>query len=164
MPTVAELNRDGAIHRYDPELPANRQEDRCLYASTRLKDWIEKPLPTLGSSWDIDTSPLEQFDSFISDFAAGEPLVFRRQFSALRPIGNGVWELKTADLRIFGWFANKDCFIGVVADHAQRVKDHGLYAGYRDEVVRFRNELQLDEPKFVPGEDPNAVISNFNYP
>jgi hypothetical protein len=82
----------------------------------------------------------------------------------LRPAGDGVWELKTADLRVFGWFHAKDCFLGHCADTAERVKEHRLYTGYVGEVVRFRDSLPLDEPKYIPGEDPDAVVSNSSYP
>jgi hypothetical protein len=54
--------------------------------------------------------------------------------------------------------------VAAVADTAYRCKKFDLYAGYAGEVVRFRNALDLDEPKFIPGDDPNAVVTNFDYP
>jgi hypothetical protein len=44
------------------------------------------------------------------------------------------------------------------------VKRHRLYYGYANEAARFRDRLDLDAPKFVPGDDPHAVVSNFSYP
>jgi len=80
-------------------------------------------------------------------------------------MGDGVWYLKTTDLRIFGWFWRKDIFLGVVADTKLRCQTHNLYQGYRTvNVERFRNELPLDEPKFIPGTDPDAVLSNYDIP
>jgi hypothetical protein len=75
----------------------------------------------------------------------------------------GVWELKTADVRLFGWFHQFDCFVGVVIDLKYRVQEYKLYSGYMGEVIRFRDNLDLDEPKFIPGGEPVNVVSNF-YP
>jgi hypothetical protein len=79
-------------------------------------------------------------------------------------VQDGIWELKTADLRIFGWFNVLDHFVGAAADTTDRVKQHNLYYGYAGETARFRDGLDLDPPKFIPGADPNAVVSNYTYP
>ena len=169
MATASQLDHAGQIHKYDPALDDDEQELRILWASPKLKAWVENELPNLTSQWDVETEPLEQLDAYMAVFASGLPLVFDRQFKpfqpkAIQPLGDGVWYLKTPDLRIFGWFWSKDCFIGVVADTAERVKKHALYEGYRGEVVRFRDALDLDEPKFIPGTDPDAVLSNYDFP
>jgi hypothetical protein len=169
MATVVQLTDAGLLHKFDPVLDPDEQELRLLHTSDKLKGWLENALPNLTSQWDIETSPLEQLDALIAIYAEGLPLVFERQFKAfhrkpIEPAGDGVWYLKTADLRVFGWFWKKDCFIGVVADTAERVKTYPLYQGYRGEVIRFREALDLDEPKFIPGEDPDAVISNYDLP
>jgi hypothetical protein len=76
---------------------------------------------------------------------------------------DGIWELKTEDIRIFGFFHKKDCFIGVVADDATRIKTYDLYHGYANvNCRRFREAIDLDNPKCVLGDDPNAVVSNFD--
>ncbi len=97
-------------------------------------------------------------------YASGQTLTYRRAFHPIWHAGNGVWMLKTADLRVFGWFHARDCFVGHAANTAEQVKAHNLYHGYAGEVVHFRNQLDLDEPKFVAGEDPNAVVSNLSPP
>ena len=59
-----------------------------------------------------------------------------------------------------GWFYIVDTFVAVCADTKQRLVDiPGLYGGYRDSVVRFRDGLPLDDPKFIPGSNPDDVIS-----
>ena len=78
-------------------------------------------------------------------------------------VGREYRELRTPDLRIFGWFALKDHFVGVVANDATYVKEHDLYQGYIGEVVRFRDGLQLDDPKFIPGEEAKDVVSRYNF-
>jgi len=164
MATVVELARQGKLFKLDPMLDSHQQEFRVLYASPRLKKWIDETLPNLGSTWNIELAPAEQLDGFMATYASDEPLMFGQGFKPLNHLGQGVWELKTADLRVFGWFSARDWFIGHAADTTDRIKQHNLYHGYAGEVVRFRTHLDLDEPKFVPGDDPNAVVSNFDYP
>ena len=109
-------------------------------------------------------SPLEQFAELLGIFGSGEFLTYGYDLKPLTHAYDGIWELKTADLRIFGWFPHMDCFIAHKADLASRIKDHGLYHGYIGEVGRFRDNLELDDPKFISGVDPRVVVSNFNYP
>ena len=44
------------------------------------------------------------------------------------------------------------------------IKKYNLYAGYAGEVERFRNQLDLNEPKYVVGENPDVVVSNYDHP
>jgi hypothetical protein len=165
MATVLELVTRGELIKLDPELDDDQQEFRVLYASPRLQKWLQEVLPTLGSTWNPQQTPLQQFDALMDTYASGEVMHYGWAFKPIRYADQGIWELKTADVRVFGWFHAVDCFIGHVADAKQRLVDHpGLYHGYGGEVFRFRKQLDLDEPKFVPGEDPHDVVSDFDLP
>jgi len=164
MATLVELIDAEALFKYDAGLDGNQQEFREFYASPKLRNWIETTLPALVSSWNIELTPVEQFDALGAIFAAGDTLTFGWHFKPLTHIHHGIWELKTADLRVFGWFPRKDCFVGVVADETSKIKKHDLYAGYAGEVARFRDALALNEPKYLAGDSPNDVVSDWNYP
>jgi hypothetical protein len=165
MATALDLDRAGLLFRLDPDLEPGVLEFRLIYASLRLKEWIQNDLPALESTWNIELTPQEQLQALVEEvFCPGEPLTFGHQFKPLTHIKDGIWELKTADLRMFGWFWVKDCFIGSAADLTDRVKRHRLYHGYAGEAARFRDGLDLDEPKFIPGDNPHAVVSNFSFP
>lgn len=169
MATIAELLGLRRLFKLDPQLEDDEQELRLIYTSPQLKTWFENDLPKVRSFFGTETDPLEDFVALSAAYASGLPLVFDRQFKAFHkrpfePIGDGVWYLKTPDLRIFGWFIARDCFVGVVANTFELVKKHDLYQGHRGDVIRFRDALPLDEPKFVPGEDPYDVISNYDLP
>ena len=164
MATIMMLEQQGVLQRYDAVLGPRELETRRIFAGLRLVKWILEELPQLGSSWNIDVTPAEQLDELLKKYVAGNILTYQHNFYPLIPHDQSVWELKTADLRVFGWFHMADCFIGVVADTAQRVKDHDLYRGYLGEVVRFRSRLDLDEPKSIEGKEPRDVVSNFSYP
>ncbi len=151
--------------KLDPELDPPQQEFRCIYVGPKLAAWIKDVLPTLESDLGLETSPLGQFDELVAVFCSGETLTYDWQFKPLNYVENGIWELKTADLRIFGWFPHKDCFIGVVADTKARLLEYKLVSPYCNvEVSPFRDNLDLDEPKFVAGVDPHAVVTDYDFP
>lgn len=164
MATLIHLTLQNQVFKLEAGLSWREQEDRRIYVFPTVRDWLTNTLPTEASSWNIELSPIEQLDDFLIEFCAGRELMFERQFNPIRHIDNGVWELKMADVRLFGWFHVKDCFICTFGNLAEKVKLHNLYSGYRDQSVLLRNQLALDDPKFVPGENPNDVISAFRYP
>lgn len=161
MSTLLHLVQSGAIARFDPE---TADEERFLYALPRFEEWVANELPNLESNWDLESSPLEQFDDLMGQFCRGDPLAVGNDFRCLYEHEDGVWELKTADLRIFGWFYKRDIFIAAAAGPAWKIKEYDLYAGYREQTKRDRDALDLDPPKFLAGSDPNAVVSSFHYP
>jgi hypothetical protein len=152
------------LFRLDPALEWNEREKRFIHTSPRFRERADKELPNWESHWNVETNPTQQFDALVEVFCSGKTLTFGRQIKPLTHIKDGIWELKTPDLRIFGWFCKKDHFIAGTMDLAFKVKEHNLYAGYVGEVARFRDQLDLDEPKFVKGDDPNVLVSNYNYP
>lgn len=165
MATLIELSKAKAIHKIDPVLDPGQQELRAFYASPKLLRWLADVLPTLVSDRQLEDTPAQQFDALLEIFCAGESLAVGWQFHALQPSESDTWELKTPDIRIFGWFPRKDIFIGEDANTKRFILDHpGIVAGYRGAVVRFRDALALDPPKSVQGDNPEHVVSNYHYP
>lgn len=164
MATIIDLVKAQKLFKLDPELEPNEQEWRWIYALPQFRKRVEDDLATWASTWEVEVAPIQQMDALMEVFCSGVTLTFGTQFRPLVHIKDGIWELKTPDLRLFGWFHVKDCFIGSALDLAFNVKSYNLYAGYASEAARLRDQLDLDEPKFVPGSDPNDVVSNYNYP
>ena len=164
MATLIELENAGQVFRIDPALGPREQEWRRIFVLPELRQWLEDVLPTLGSTWNIEQSPIEQLDALVATFCSGETLTFGQQFKLLTGIKDGIWELKTADLRMFGWFYMKDCFVGTDTNLTDEIKRMRMYQPYCDQAVRRRNALDLDEPKFIQGDDPNAVVSAYDFP
>lgn len=164
MATLRDLESANLLFRVDPQLDPLRQEERLIHIDGRVKQWIEQALPSAESVWPIETSPLEQLAILMETFCSGEPLEVGRGFHILHPPRHGVWELKTPDLRLFGWFHRRDCFIAGAIDLADRIKQFNLYAGYVNQTVRLRASLQLDPPEFIASSNPNDVVSNYHFP
>lgn len=161
MATIVELTALGSLVKVDPALSVRQLEMRCIYLLPEAHTWLLEELPATDSNWNIEETPAEQFDTLVYEFCAGLSLPVDKRFKALIHRGGGLWELKTADLRLFGWFVHKDCFVVSDCDTAGRVKEVGLYRGYCDQAERRRNLLDLDEPKFITGDNPDDVISDW---
>jgi hypothetical protein len=160
MSTIDGLIRSGAFARIEIELAVGEQPVRLIFGTPDFIDWLRtllegaEPEHRLG-----DTTPAEQVDQLFHAFISGKPLNHLRQFRFIRAEKNAVWELKTPDVRIFGWFLQRDCFVGVFGDWADRVKDHDLYRGYRIAIRRVRRELGVEDNLCVKGISPSDVIS-----
>lgn len=165
MSTLLDISRSGQIEKYDPELPLRKQEERLVYFLPRVRDRIERHVASLESTFENEISPLEQLFATLESFCAGEALEFERQFHVLHAAEYGIWEIKTRDLRLFGWFPTRDVFVWSNIEAKSRLLEvPGLVGGFREESRRDRDLLELDEPKFIPGDLPDAVVSNFRYP
>lgn len=164
MATLAKLVEQNVVFKVEPYLDPGTLPSRYMYGLENPFRKFLDSVPTLGSTWKIDQSPYEQLDDLLTEFVGAEPLMVTWRFGPLLPVRGkpwpGVWELKTPDLRIFGWFPFKNTFIAVNGCQTQKVKEiNGLYGGFRDEVVWYRKQLDLDEPKFLSGEDHSDVVS-----
>lgn len=152
MATLGELVRRGELVSIGGGLESYELQNGVLCALPRVIWWLDKVLPELEPVLDEGRqSPLEQVDDLFHDFVAGEDISFYQRSHSMIPTAPGVWELKTPDVRFFGWFVRPRHFIIAAADSAERCKLYDLYAGYRGEVVRLRDALDLDPPKFVTG-------------
>jgi len=161
MATLIELERAQSLSKLDPQLEPNEQEWRMIYMSPTLTSWMQDDLPKLQSTWKVEVDPSQQLDALVEEFCSGATLYYGTQFHPIEHVEDGIWQLKTPDLRIFGWFHVKDCFVGWRAGQADFIKTHDLYHGFAGETAIFRNRLDLNAPKFIPGVDPNAVVSNY---
>ena len=160
MSTIELLIETNAISKIEVQLGARDQPMRLLYGTPEFIDWLNvllggaEPENRLG-----ETTPAEQIDDLFYSYIKGMPLDYVRQFRVIRAEKNAVWELKTADMRIFGWFMMKDCFVGVFGNWANHVKDHDLYRGYRIAIRRLRRRLGVEDSLCVKGILPSDVLS-----
>jgi hypothetical protein len=166
MATIARLVEDEIVVRIDVELDG-KLPWRSIYAypanggaPNYVVNWLRNTLPTLASSAiGADDTPEEQLYALLELYMVGERLNLD-MYKVLRPSADGVWELRTTDTRVFGWFYRRDCFIAVFADETERLhKYEGLHSSYRAEIVRLRKALDIDAPKFIAGVKENDVLS-----
>jgi len=161
MATLLKLAETGEVIKVDPVLGLRELELRRIYLLPRAKNWLAEVLPETDSDRNIEEHPSQQVDALFYEFCSGQPLPVGRRFKALVHLGDGVWELKTADVRLFGWFTQKDWFVVSDCDSKYNLMQRrDLYRGYCVQAVRLREKLSLDEPKYITGDNPDDVISD----
>lgn len=152
MATLEELCDARELIRVTLQLERDELQVRSLLALPHVVRWMEEQLPEIEADFsDSVQSPLEQMDDLLHEFLCSEDMSYYERSHSMQPKDPGIWELKTKDLRLFGWFVRRGVFVVGNVDTAFRCKYHGLYAGYRDDVVRRRDALNLDAPKFIVG-------------
>src|ERR1700735_3532277 len=144
MATIQTLCDTGVLDKVDPALDDDEQELRVIYASQDVARFIKDEIGNVVSYHGTETDPVQDLDALIAEYASGLPIEFDRQVKAFRRrafdvLQGGVWYLKTPDLRVFGWFPFRDCFIAVFADTFSNVKLKELYEGRRNQVIHYRN-------------------------
>lgn len=152
MPTPQRLEEQGLLQKIEVELDPDEQPQRLMYAYPRVVRWLTGILPSLESDNYVRGAlkPEQQADALFYQYISGtSPMQMAP--NCLRPEEDGIWELRTHDLRFFGWFWKKGVFIAAAAEQAKRCKDLNLYAPYREQSKRDREILNLDTPKFING-------------
>ena len=162
MATLLELDRLGKLTKLIIELDPDEQIYGSIYAFPGALTWIQTTLPGLqtdGSNLGA-LSPAEQFDNLLYGLISGKPK-FDLPPHLMWPHSEtlGIWELRSYDLRLFGWFWKNSQFVLSAVDTALRCHSiSGLYEGYRTQAIRHRDGLDLDEPKFISGSDLANVL------
>lgn len=166
MATLSELANSGEIERIEIELDSARQPWRCLYATPDFAHWAGEVLPTLTTGvMQAEITPHEQVYALFADFIEGKHLEEDRRFRALSYHPElHVWELKTIDVRIFGWFPQMDHFVCCFGEHKDVLLDpnepHRTYDQYIPKTNYVRHQLPLSLPKAVEFKEYANVLSD----
>ncbi len=100
MTTLAKLQRKGLVEPYEYE-PGDGV--RQIWLNKSSTDWIERVSPNVRDRGK-DLLPIEQIKLSLDDFCMGRPLRDSLDIRRLDRLDNGIWELKTTDIRMFGCF------------------------------------------------------------
>lgn len=159
MATLDELSIKGLIHkvRNQDVLAEYQQPYRRMYYSPNVRDWLSGTMPHIKTDGYIAgaMTPRDQIFTVLQDFVSGcHPNDFQKPPCRLRPQQLGVWELRTADLRFFGTFPQKDTFLWISACTKQQAtkNDNEGYEKHQSLALAFMKNLDLDEPKLLHGE------------
>ena len=161
MATLIQLCESGALDKIDP-LEADELPWRELYGTADFVGWLSDALPALGHN-DLysNLSPQEQVFAAFSEYVLGEEFLDDRRFKKLSVTPEQfVWEIKTEEVRIFGWVPRVDAFICCFGDSKDQIVLEDSYGRYIAQTVYVRNQLDLDEPKLIASGELADVISN----
>ena len=123
-------------------------------------DDLQGRMHTWQSSSGFEVLPIVQVDGCFNEFCRGDTLEIGENLKYLVNVEPGVWYLRTADVRVFGFFVAQDHFVAVLAEEKWRLNRYG-YRPYADEVHRCVAKIGAESLIITSG-DPRAVVSNFN--
>jgi len=158
MATLAHLLVAGKLHSYTPMLEPHEMPSRFVYFTPEARAWFEHTLMVAPSDRGKHLSPVEEADLLLTDFVIGRPMAYSLDYRKLDPLGHHVWELKTIDVRLIGWFPRKATFIAVCGRLKRELKRAGLYQPCILHTTWFRANLDLDEPRAITGVNHHDVL------
>ena len=161
MATFDKILEEKRIVRVRLKLGRGRFDERKIYAYPPCLQWMRTEVPKMVTGRvNSDFTPAEQLITRLLQWITGESMAQGRMFNDMKPKSDEVWELKTADLRIFGWMYRPREFIAVCGGYADDYKEPTkikIYADDKKTVIDARNALPLDGKKFVTGDYDDLV-------
>ncbi len=122
--------------------------------------WLAETLPNVTQYHADDISPRAQVFALLKMFLSGEAMEEGDQFRLMQPVEDDVYELKSSDIRIFGWFYRPAVFVATSVDSMERVHTiAGLSSGHRNSVKHVRQNIELDPPAYIEGASVSHVFS-----
>ena len=162
MATFAKILEGKLLIPVEVRLGRGKFYERKLYAYPASLKWMKETVPTLktGRKHSAQT-PAEQLIMRLQQWLSGAEIKKGPMFKEMDyPRENDVWELKTDDLRLFGWMYRPKQFIIASHGYADDYKDPTKIKNYADDVravMEARDTLPLDGPKLVKGEFDDLV-------
>lgn len=158
MSTLAQLADLKKLKKHEPDMERDEFPDRHAYLSLEASAWMEATLVSERRDRGRDLTPYEQVDQMLYDFIIGRPLAYDQQRKKLDPLTQHVWELKTEDVRLIGWFPKRKNFVVVCGQMKRDLPKARLYGPCIRHTIWFRENLDLDEPKSVTGVRYNDIL------
>lgn len=158
MATLEHLAATDKLLKHEPDLDENELSERIAYFSPAFDQWLDAFLRQLASRAGRHLTPFEQAEQILYEFVAGQPMAYSVHYRKLEPLTAHVWELKTPDVRLFGWFPKRAIIVFVCGALKENVKKFDNYTPFIQEVIAFRDALDLDHPKAITGVGRHEVL------
>ena len=158
MATLEYLEGEGVLIRHQPDLDHGEMPERFVSYPPDFEQWLETVLKTVPKLRDRNLFPYDQVEQAFYEFAIGRPMAYDVHYKKLDPLLQHIWEFKTEDVRIFGWFPRKRHFLAIGGELKKNLLKKSLYAPHVENVRLFRLNLDLDEPKATQGVTQNEVL------
>ena len=158
MATLALLADEGKLKRHEPDLERNEFPERFVYFAPEVNAWLQATLKRAAKDRNNNLFPYEQAEQLLYDFAIGRPMAYGQHYRKLDPLMQHIWELKTEDVRLIGWFAKRRHFVVVCGRLKKELPRAKLYTPCIQCSIWFRANLDLDQPKAVTGVSHRDVL------
>lgn len=164
MATLDSLETSGNLVRIQVPLELHLQPWRSIYGTPDFIVWLDQQLPNIASTiLGYEIEPIEQVDAVFHEYISGARMNFDRRFKKLSWTPDiFVWELKTPDIRIFGWVPKRDHLICTFGDSKDEIELRNKYGRYIAQTSYVRQQLDLDSPKCIESKEYDDVLSDAN--
>ncbi|QQN62105.1 hypothetical protein JIR23_21130 [Bradyrhizobium diazoefficiens] len=164
MSTLNKLIQDGTLKSVTLGLLDDEMAERGLFGTGRLHSFLSTELPAIPTR-DAMLSALEQVANLFGRYLTNRPLVLQSPIAPIRHLEDSVWELKTLDVRIFGWFATKDCMVIDAGCDVKLLKDGKLnYNGFIVQTSYIRKALGFVPRDYISGTSPHDILTRIIIP
>lgn len=159
MSTLEECVKANLLVRLGGNLRAHQQAQRLLVMCAEALDDMKVRLPGMQADGHVDGAdrPLNQAAALFNLFVSGEPFDDPVPHQ-MRPLGQGVWRLRTADLRFDGWFPVPNFFVIAAFDHKQETLKPGRNDAMYKRVLAVRAGTDLNGGAFAMQEDYHDLV------
>jgi hypothetical protein len=133
---------------------------RYVFATPDCAAWAAGALRQIPKSDTTQALPWAQFEAKLRSYCDGDSLQYQDLHIA-KPHERGVWEFKTVDVRVFGWFPDKDYLILHTGEDAEKLHDNlMLYKPFIDATADYRDALPPGLPGPLMGKELSDVVSD----
>jgi hypothetical protein len=157
MATLEQLVEQGILRKHEADLESWEMPERHVYV-TETFDFAASFVAVAPKVRGRNLSAGEQVEQLLYEYVLGRPMTYSVHYRKLDPLSQHVWEFKTPDIRVFGWFARRRHFIATFAEfkdnlskEKQKKSTNTLYRPYIDHAITTRGQIPLDEPKLITG-------------
>jgi hypothetical protein len=164
MPTLERLVDDGLLIPIEVDLDEDEQAWRVIFGTREYMAWRAEKLPRLRVSGHSCASAEEQLFVAEATFVSGQRIRHGDLFKDLYPHENGVWEIRTPDIRVFGWFIRRDVFIAVCGGDSTIIHRYKEHDRHRDFVLRVRRALMGPDEHYLTGSIDDVVTQDPSRP
>ncbi len=157
MPTLSTLVADGHLLRWELDEADERQPIRIVAIHPDFRFWLDRECPDTFVDRAKSMTPSEQIVDALDRLTAEPRFPHAGQMINIQPQKHGVYEIKTTDARVFGFFPDSRQFVAVTGalkmdlKHApervnairQQVRTirQALCLDFRRHMVNLRDEL-----------------------
>lgn len=134
--TYIHLFNNGVMREMTSVLRDHELAERLIYISSIAENELDV-LDQAGPDFDSVVLPADQVSRIQREFVLGRPLVRDSQYKKLNPINKSVWELKTKDTRLIGFFPAKSIFLVTACKLRKDLKPYSKFNQYIDRTVNF---------------------------
>lgn len=160
MSTLDECRAQGLLFSIGGNLRRRQQALRLLMACSGAMGVLRRDLAGMTSDdfFPGSNTPLMQAADIFNRFVAGEGLDHPLPPHEMSPLGEGVWRIRTPDLRFDGWFPERNFFVIAAVNTKNQCKLAGFNDAICQHVIIERQTVNLNNGTYVTSEDYRDLI------